>query len=787
MKFNFLFLFTFVVLSLSLTSATETWGYGLTEPIPINYSNIVINETSNQSEYWNTNIGSLGGVNSTQFENQGGIFTHSLSWLANFITANAPAPDLTPYWKSDGSSTATGDWDLGTRQFRAKNLFAQDGDDYSVLSNLGMEVNFLDGEFTENRFHLIYQKASPPIIPEQIRLRSFVNAPLVINGFSAIQLNDLKSNGFLKTSNSDGTLSVDTNTYLTTETDPKVGTLTNTYIPKWSSGDGSLVDSGIVETATGVGIGTTSPAEKFHVLNGNLRFGNSGSDGFARIFVDNAPYASTPMIAFNAVSRDASGGRSEVHFGGGTVLGYAVTHMRFYTAANRTTLSGTERMRITSDGYVGIGTTAPSSILHINDVSTTTDGVYIEKTSSNGKTALDVNHKSAVASRTIAKFRSLSGTAFEVLADGRMNAPLGNIYFGSGFTGQTVGKINVDFGADGSGTALSLKGNGPAIVQTIHRTTGTASAVPLSRIQYTNDVTTNQQIAEFGILADNNIGGTPQLRYMYMNPFATGSAWEGATLKVDFENRVGIALSGTTRPTETLHVNGNALINGTLKTDSIGSMTGENITFYNSTGDGFANLNAKSFNVFSPEDKAYTGDKLSLLPTTDKILSTDGKLARVSMFENERKDNTPVEDKSKPIYQNITLETCEEVIDQEAVYEEVCEDIIYFDEFEKEITEKQCSNGLVKEATYKEVCTPYEVEELIGYEIKLQNATDVGAMAFNNRLLITEIKEFIINILNRLTGAETKITALENENAIIKQELCNMGSKASWCLGAIEK
>lgn len=210
---------------------------------------------------------------------------------------------------------------------------------------------------------------------------------------------------------------------------------------------------------------------------------------------------------------------------------------------------------------VGIGTT-PASILHINDVNTGNDGVYIEKTSGINKTALDVNHKSSVSTRSIAKFRSLAGTAFEALADGTLNAPIGNIYFGSGFSGQTTGKINIDFGANGVGTAMSLKGNAPAIVQTIHRTIGTSSAVPLSRVQYTNDVTTNQQIAEFGILADNNIGGTPVLRYMYMNPFATSSAWDGATLKVDFENRVGIGLAGTTRPTEKLEIDGNLFLNG---------------------------------------------------------------------------------------------------------------------------------------------------------------------------------------------------------------------------------
>ena len=47
-----------------------------------------------------------------------------------------PNPDLTPYWKSDGSSTATGDWDLGDNDFSAA-----DGDfsgDLTVGGNVGI-------------------------------------------------------------------------------------------------------------------------------------------------------------------------------------------------------------------------------------------------------------------------------------------------------------------------------------------------------------------------------------------------------------------------------------------------------------------------------------------------------------------------------------------------------------------------------------------------------------------------------------------------------------------------
>jgi hypothetical protein len=316
-------------------------------------------------------------------------------------------------------------------------------------------------------------------------------------------------------------------------------------------GTGSRVERVRITNAGNVGIGTGTPLSQTTIQ----KTGAGATDvlGLQNLQAAGANVGSD--LTVRGIGPLSQGSIRWAWDGAATTDAYTA----FYTRGSN---SNTEKMRITSAGNVGIGTITPTSILHINDASTTTDGVYIEKTSSINKTALDVNHKTSVSTRTIAKFRNLTGTAFEILGDGQMNAPLGNIYFGSGFSGQTTGKINVDFGADTSGTALSLRGNGPVIVQTIHRTTGTASATPLSRVQYTNDVTTNQQIAEFGVLANNNIGGTPQLRYMYMNPFATSSAWEGATLKVDFENRVGIGIAGTTRPTETLEVDGNLFLNG---------------------------------------------------------------------------------------------------------------------------------------------------------------------------------------------------------------------------------
>lgn len=58
-------------------------------------------------------------------------------------------------------------------------------------------------------------------------------------------------------------------------------------------------------------------------------------------------------------------GVNDIYLGGATGVGNAVTGIHFFTAANATTLTGSERMSIISSGNVGIGVTSPTAVLHV--------------------------------------------------------------------------------------------------------------------------------------------------------------------------------------------------------------------------------------------------------------------------------------------------------------------------------------------------------------------------------------------------------------------------------------
>lgn len=142
------------------------------------------------------------------------------------------------------------------------------------------------------------------------------------------------------------------------ETTKISGSGTDNYVPKFN-GSNAIENSQIFDNGTNVGIGTTSPSGEFEILrnlNGayvNSILTNSNSNGYARQLFNigtsgvngQAGFSYAPNIFFK-IGVQASDTNTPIIF------------------VNN---NDSERMRITSSGNVGIGTTTPdaSAILHL--------------------------------------------------------------------------------------------------------------------------------------------------------------------------------------------------------------------------------------------------------------------------------------------------------------------------------------------------------------------------------------------------------------------------------------
>ena len=118
-------------------------------------------------------------------------------------------------------------------------------------------------------------------------------------------------------------------------------------------------------TGTGLlGVGTSAPAASLHVVNSSLaaqfRLQDVTTDATRKYGVIGSGHYTNAEEPLALITGDSSASANDMFIGGGPTTLNAMTSIRFLTAANNTTLTGTEQMRITSAGNVGIGTTNPA-------------------------------------------------------------------------------------------------------------------------------------------------------------------------------------------------------------------------------------------------------------------------------------------------------------------------------------------------------------------------------------------------------------------------------------------
>jgi len=88
--------------------------------------------------------------------------------------------------------------------------------------------------------------------------------------------------------------------------------------------------------------------------------------------------AQLPVYLFGAASTVTN---NFVAFGGGSPIGNAATQIDLYTASNTITPTGTPRITIKGNGYVGIGTQTPSYPLHMAGGAYTNGSSWVDASS----------------------------------------------------------------------------------------------------------------------------------------------------------------------------------------------------------------------------------------------------------------------------------------------------------------------------------------------------------------------------------------------------------------------